>query len=66
VADDTHEIRGETHLLSGREELLEEIGLLGKAGVTVVQVPPPRTASVEQLLEWIEWFAAEIMPCSRE
>lgn len=66
VADYSHEIRGETHLLSSREELLEEIGLLAEAGVTVVQVPPPRTASVEQLLEWIEWFAAEIMPCSRE
>jgi hypothetical protein len=66
VADYSHEIRGETHLLGGREELLEEIGLLGEAGVTAVQVPPPRTASVERLLEWIEWFAAEIMPCFRD
>jgi probable F420-dependent oxidoreductase len=65
VADYSHEIRGETHLLSGREELVEEIGLLAEAGVTVVQVPPPRTASVEQLLEWIEWFAAEIIPSFR-
>ena len=63
VADFSHEIRGETHLRSGREELIEEIGLLEDAGVTVVQVPPPRTSGVAQLLEWTEWFAAEIIPC---
>jgi probable F420-dependent oxidoreductase len=66
VADYSHEIRGETRLLSGREELLEEIGLLKEAGATAVQVPPPRTSSVGQLLEWTEWFAAEIIPCFRE
>ena len=62
VADYSHEIRGETHLRSSGEELVEEIGLLKQAGVTAVQVPPPRTAAVGQLLEWIEWFAAEIIP----
>ena len=66
VADYSHEIRGETHLRSGREELVDEIGLLKEAGVTAVQVPPPRTSSVEQLLEWTEWFAAEIIPSFRE
>lgn len=66
VADYSHEIRGETRLLSGREELLEEINLLREAGATAVQVPPPRTSSVEQLLEWTEWFAAEIIPHFRE
>jgi hypothetical protein len=66
VADYSHEIRGETRLLSGREELLEEIGLLREAGATAVQVPPPRTSSVEDLLEWTEWFAAEIIPHFRE
>ena len=66
VADYSHEIRGETRLLSGREELLEEIGLLKEAGATAVQVPPPRTSSVEELLDWTEWFAAEIIPCFRE
>ncbi len=65
VADFSHEIRGETHLRSGREELVEEIGLLKEAGVTAVQVPPPRTSSVEQLLEWTEWFAAEVIPVFR-
>jgi hypothetical protein len=65
VADYSHEIRGETHLRSGREELVEEIGLLEEAGVTAVQVPPPPTSSVEQLLEWIEWFAAEVIPSFR-
>ncbi len=66
VADFSHQIRGETHLRSSREELIEEIGLLEDAGVTVVQVPPPRTSGVAQLLEWTEWFAAEIIPCFRE
>lgn len=66
VADFSHEIRGDTHLRSGREELLEEIGLLREAGVTAVQVPPPRTSSVEQLLDWTEWFAEEIIPSFRE
>jgi hypothetical protein len=66
VADFSHEIRGETHLRSGREELLEEIGLLREAGVTAIQVPPPRTSSVEQLLDWTEWFAAEIIPVFSE
>jgi probable F420-dependent oxidoreductase len=65
VEDHSHEIRGETHLLSGREELVDEIGLLREAGVTAVQVPPPRSSSVEQLLEWTEWFAAEIIPWFR-
>ena len=62
VVDYSHEIRGETHLRSGRDELVDEIGILREAGVTAVQVPPPRTSSVEQLLEWTEWFAAEIIP----
>jgi probable F420-dependent oxidoreductase len=66
VADYSHEIRGETHLRSSREELIEEIGLLREAGVTAIQVPPPRTAGVQQLLEWTEWFAAEIIPSFRE
>lgn len=66
VADFSHEIRGETHLRSSGDELLEEIGLLEEAGVTAVQVPPLRTSSVEQLLEWTEWFAAEIIPSFRE
>jgi probable F420-dependent oxidoreductase len=62
VEDYSHEILGETRLLSGRDEMVDEIGLLREAGVTVVQVPPPRTPSVEQLLEWTEWFAREVMP----
>jgi probable F420-dependent oxidoreductase len=66
VADYSHEVRGETHLRRSREELLEEIGRLKEAGVSAVQVPPPRTEIVGQLLDWTEWFAAEIIPCFRE
>jgi hypothetical protein len=30
--------------------------------VTVAQLPPPRTSVLAELLEWIEWFACEILP----
>lgn len=66
VEDFSHAIRGATHLLSRRDELVDEIGLMREAGVTVVQVPPPRTGSVEELLDWIEWFASEVAPAFRD
>jgi probable F420-dependent oxidoreductase len=49
-------------LRARRDELVDAIGALERAGVTIAQLPPPRTSSVEELLEWIEWFASEILP----
>lgn len=65
IEDYTHRVVGETRLPGEREEIVEEVGLLGEAGTTVTQVVPPRTSSVEQLLEWIAWFAEEIVPAFR-
>ena len=65
VEDYSHKEIGETELLSDREEILEEIGLLKEAGTTVVQVVPPRTESFEALLDWIAWFSEDISPVYR-
>lgn len=62
VEDYSHRIMSETHLRAGRDELVDAIGRMQDAGVTITQVPPPRTKSVEELLDWSEWFAREIMP----
>jgi hypothetical protein len=61
IEDYSHRELGETHLPRDRAEIIDTVGLLEEAGVTVTQVVPPRTASVGQLLEWIEWFAKEVM-----
>jgi len=62
VEDYTHRELGPSRMPTNREEIIDEIGLLWEAGVTVTQVVAPRTASVDQLLEWLQWFAGEIMP----
>lgn len=62
IEDYSHREIGETHLLAGRDEIIDTVGLLKEAGVTVTQVVPPRTSGVGQLLDWIEWFARDVMP----
>lgn len=62
VEDYTHRELGKTRAPRGRDEIVEEVGLLKEAGVTGTLVGPPRTASVEQYIEWMEWFAGEVMP----
>ncbi len=62
VEDYSHRELGETRELRNREEILEEVGLLAEAGVTVTHVVPPRTQSLEELLEWFDWFGSEIIP----
>lgn len=65
VEDYSHQELGETQLLSGRDEILKEVEVQRQAGVTISHIVPPRTASLEQLLEWIEWFDQTIIPqCS--
>jgi probable F420-dependent oxidoreductase len=62
VEDYTHRELGESRQPSERQEIVDEVGLLREAGATAVQVVPPRTRSVERLLDWTEWFAREIIP----
>ena len=65
VEDYTHRVLGQTHQPEARDEIVAEVGRLAEAGVTVTQVVPPRTASVEALIAWVEWFAAEVIPACR-
>jgi probable F420-dependent oxidoreductase len=65
VEDYTHRVLGETRQPHARAEILDEVGRLRDAGVTATQVVPPRTRSVDELVDWVEWFAAEIIPASR-
>ena len=62
VEDYTHRELGKTKAPRSRDEVIEEIGLLREAGATATQVAPPRTRSVEQYLEWTEWFARDVRP----
>jgi len=66
IEDYSHRVLGETIQPHHREAVLEEIGLLEAAGTTAVVVNPPRTASVEHFIEWLNWFAQEITPVSRQ
>jgi len=66
VEDYTHRELGKTRAPRNKEDVIEEIGRLQEAGTTVTLVAPPRTRSPEQAIEWMEWFAEEIMPEFRE
>jgi alkanesulfonate monooxygenase SsuD/methylene tetrahydromethanopterin reductase-like flavin-dependent oxidoreductase (luciferase family) len=65
VEDYSHRVLGETRLPHERDEIVEEVGLLGEAGATVTHVVPPRTRSIAQLLEWTDWFGREVIPVFR-
>ena len=66
IEDYSHRILGETRQPHEREAIVEEIALLDQAGATVLVINPPRTQSVEQLIDWLRWFAGEVMPaCGR-
>ena len=58
----SHRDRGETAIAGDRDSVLREIEALKKAGATSVQVMPPKVATFEQSLEWIEWYDSEIIP----
>lgn len=62
VEDYSHRDRGETEIAGDRDSVLREIEALKKAGATSVQVMPPKVATFEQSLEWIEWYDSEIIP----
>ncbi len=65
VEDYTHRELGRTHAPKTRDAVIEEVGLLAEAGATTTLVAPPRTAGVDQFVEWMEWFAGEVMPVVR-
>ena len=65
VEDYTHRELGETRQPRERDEIINEVGLLERAGATAVQVVPPRTRSVEELADWTEWFGREIVANSK-
>jgi glutathione S-transferase len=44
---------------------MDEIGKHERAGATVTQSAPPRIRSRAHFLEWIQWFAEEVMPAFR-
>ena len=62
VEDYSHRDLGETEIAGDRDSVLREIEALKIAGATSVQVMPPRVATFEQCLEWIEWYDSEIIP----
>ena len=62
VEDYTHRELGKTRVPRTREEIIDEVGLLGEAGVTGTQVAPPRTRGPDEFIDWTEWFAREVMP----
>jgi probable F420-dependent oxidoreductase len=62
VEDYTHRELGKTRAPRGKEQIIEELGLLAEAGATATLVAPPKPPSVDHYIEWMEWFAAEVMP----
>ncbi len=65
IEDYSHRELGATRLPGMRDEIVDEVAALEKAGTTVTQVVPPRTASVTHLLEWMDWFGREVMSVFR-
>jgi alkanesulfonate monooxygenase SsuD/methylene tetrahydromethanopterin reductase-like flavin-dependent oxidoreductase (luciferase family) len=62
VEDYSHRELGKSSVPRSQEAIIEEVGLLAEAGATGTLVAPPRAPSVDHFIEWMEWFAAEVMP----
>jgi probable F420-dependent oxidoreductase len=62
VEDYSHAESGATQIAGDRDSVLREIESLRKAGATSVQVMPPRVETLEESLDWIEWYDSEIIP----
>jgi probable F420-dependent oxidoreductase len=65
VEDYTHKELGRTHAPKTRDAIIEEVGLLSESGATGTLVAPPRTQSIDQFIDWMEWFAADVMPAKK-
>ena len=62
IPSKTSALRGATQIAGDRDSVLREIESLRKAGATSVQVMPPRVETLEESLDWIEWYDQEIIP----
>ncbi len=62
IEDYSHKELGRTKVPRGKDEIVEEVGLLAEAGVTTTLVAPPRTPDVEVFIEWVRWFAEDVRP----
>ncbi len=62
VEDYSHAEKGFTEIVMERDRILRELEGLQKAGTTVAQVMTPPVDTVDQCLEWIEWYDSEIIP----
>ena len=62
VEDYSHRELGKTWAPKSKEAILEQVGLLGDAGVTTTLVAPPKTPDPEKFLEWMDWFAEDVAP----
>ncbi len=61
VEDYSHRELGESRELRDRSDILDEVALLAEAGTTITHVVPPRTESLAELLDWLEWFGSEVI-----
>ena len=62
VEDYSHRELGETTVPQSTQHMIDEVGRHQEAGVTMTQVAPPKTKSLDAFVAWIEWFAGEVMP----
>jgi probable F420-dependent oxidoreductase len=63
VEDYSHRELGKTEGPRGRDEIIDRIGAMRDAGVTGTLVgPAKKTRSVEEYVEWVDWFAEEVAP----
>ncbi|MEX0799931.1 MAG: LLM class F420-dependent oxidoreductase [Dehalococcoidia bacterium] len=67
VEDYSHRELGKTEGPRNREQMIARIGAMRGAGVTGTLVGPgKKTRSVEEYLEWIDWFAEDVAPLFSE
>src|SRR5262249_50399557 len=52
----------ERQLADARDRLLELYGHYRKYAVTTLRVPTPRTGSVDEYLDYLRWFARDVVP----
>ena len=66
VEDYTHKELGRTIAPKTKDAIIEELGLLAEAGATGTLVGLRKTSGPDRFIEWMDWFAEEIMPATRD